>query len=186
MADKREQRRAKRLEKKKKKRSNVSRPARDGGSASTPSFKAALGWPPGDCFLTAGWDDPGASLHAVFARSHDDGRTVAAFVEIDRSGPGVVSSRVVTVPTSEMVLGECMRMSEASGELAFQGAPPSVVAGVLRDAALNGENDPDESFSRVESLIDDVDADRLDTPFGPDTAPKRKPGLLDRLFQWLG
>ncbi len=190
MADKdRQQRRAKKLARQKKCRAQVARPARDspGAGSAAPSFKEGLDWPPGDCFLTTGWDEPGAVAHAVFVRSHDDGRSVAAFVTIDRSGPGVREARLATLPSEGAVLAECGRISETEGELGFHGAPPSLVAGLLRDAAEHGEAPLPEAWSRVRALMAGVSADALDVPFGqgPPSA-ERAPSMLERLFRFLG
>ena len=188
MADKdQQQRRAKRLAKQRKKRSTSSRPGRDGGSARAPSFKAALGWPVGECYLSSDWDKPGAVVHAAFARSHSDGRTVAAFVHIDRSGPGVLSARVTSLPTAQSVIAECIQIAGDDDDLAFAGAPPSVVAGLLLDAAENGANTPPDAWSRVRTLLEDVEPDSMDVAFGEAPAGEAPPsGLLDRLFRWLG
>lgn len=182
----RQQRRAKRLARQKRKRAHVSRPGRDaGGTVAAPNLKTALGWPVGDCYLSEGWDEPGAHLHAVFARSHADGRSVAAFVEIDRTGPGIVDAHIATFGSAEAVLSECIRISEAEGELAFRGAPPGVVAGAIVDARTHGSESPD-SWERVESLLHDVEPAEMDAPFGPAPEVKQKSGLLDRLFRLLG
>ncbi|HHO51168.1 MAG TPA: hypothetical protein ENK18_09930 [Deltaproteobacteria bacterium] len=188
MANKdREQRRSRRLAKQRKRRARVSRPARDGGStAASPSFKAGLGWPPGDCFASEGYDLPGASPVAVFSRSHADGRTLAAIVELDRRGPGVIDARVLTAPSADVVLAECGRLSEARGVI-LQGVPPEVVVGLLLDARAHGGVPSGEAWSRVEALIEGIEPMEPDAPFGP--APPEEPtspGLLDRLFRYLG
>ncbi len=187
MADTPNKRRAKRLAKKKKRRSTMSRAARDGGGAAAPpSFKAGLTWPVGDCYLTSNWDKPGAAIQAVFVRSHDDGRSVAAFVDLDRSGPGVTGARVVTLHAAEAVVAECARISEEE-DIAFHGAPATVVAGVLTDAHENTSPPLPDAWSRVAALMADVQPDALDVPFGPaPDEPDRPSGLLDRLFRFLG
>ncbi len=103
----RDQRRTKRLAKQRKKRANASRPALDGQrTGDGPSLKTGLGWPPGDCFASEGYDLPGAQVTLVFTRSHADGRTVATIVEIDRRGTGVTEARVLTTPRADAVLAE--------------------------------------------------------------------------------
>ena len=184
----RDQRRAKRLARKRKQRAHASRPARDGqsGSAATPSLKAALSWPTGDCLATEGYDAPGAELVAVFTRSHADGRSVAAFLTIDRSGPGLTEVRILAVPAVGAVLAECSRISEAGGR-PFQGVPPELVAGLVADAREHGSAPTPQGWDKAASLLQGVEHYPPDAPFGP--APpteERPPGWLDRLFQLLG
>lgn len=183
----RQQRRTKRLARQRKKRANASRPARFGPTTgSLPNLKSAVSWPPGDCYVSDGWDAPGAHSHMVFVRSHQDGRSVAAFVEIDRSGPGVLSARVDSFPTTDSVLAECIRISEASDELAFRGAPPGMVAGAIADAQAHGEAELPQAWPKVEALLGDVEPAEMDVAFGPAPDVKQTSGLLDRLFRYLG
>lgn len=188
MANKdRDQRRAKRLAKQRKKRAHASRPARDSRSpAASPSFSTGLGWPPGDCFAAEGYDQPGAELFVVFSRSHADGRTLATIAQIDRRGPGLIDARVLTAPSGDAVLAECGRISEEHG-VALQGVPPEVVAGLLHDAVAHGEAPRPEAWSRIEAMLEGIEDMPPDAPFGP--APEVEPtapGLLERLFRYLG
>ncbi len=181
MADDQHRRRQKRLAKQKKKRENASRPGRDRASVPrAPSTSQGATWPVGECYLSTDWGTPGATVHAVFVRSHQDGRSVAAFVELDRSGPGVTAARVIGLPSPDHVLGECGRISEAS-DVGFQGAPPSLVAGFLLDAAEHGASAP-RGFSEVEALLQGIVPDEVDPPFGPPPEAQQSPSLLSRVF----
>ena len=97
-----------------------------------------------------------------------------------------MDARLLTLERAEMLLNECIQVSEASGDLAFQGAPPAIVAGVLLDAATHGSRSVPENWSRVTSLLAGINADTPDTPFGADPPPPPRSGLLDRLFRMLG
>src|SRR5687768_3146224 len=102
----REKRRARRLEKQKKKRATSSRAGKDGpkGTADTARGRS---WPTGECFVSDGWDEPGARVHALLTRTSADGASVVAVFGIDRGGPGLVATRARGGLTREQVSGEC-------------------------------------------------------------------------------
>lgn len=184
-----QQRRAKRLAKHKKRRANASRPSRDPGSmlaAPPPSTSGGHDWPLGDCLVSEGYDVGSAELTAVVTRVHNDGRTVAAFVDLDRAEEGIRSIRIKGFPSLDHVYGECATLSEKAGERQIIGAPPALVVGLVVDAYEHGSADP-QGWDKLAELIDDVEPLEADPPFG--AAPEKKErhgGWLDRLFRWLG
>lgn len=170
MQDKqRDQRRAKRAEKTRKKREGASRPGVGGpASGSAVSAAKAQAWPTGDCYVSEGWDEPGARIDAVFSRSRADGSAAIAVFQLDRSGPGLVSSKAILGARREHVTGECARLSEASG-LSMVGCAPAVVATLVRDARAHGAH-ADAGSRDPLTLLDGVPDVELPAPFGPDAA----------------
>jgi len=189
MSKDRQQRRAKRLAKHKKRRSNVSRPSQDPGSvqaAPPPSTRSAASWPLGDCLVSQNYDEPSAELTAVVTRVHEDGRAIAAFVDLDRAEEGIRSIRIKGYPSIDNVYGECAALSDKS-DRAIMGAPAPLVIGLVVDAKAHGSAAP-LGWDKLEELIEDVEPMDADPPFGapPTGSTKPKGGWLDRFFRWIG
>ncbi|MEZ4238573.1 MAG: hypothetical protein R3F59_20950 [Myxococcota bacterium] len=187
MQDKqRQQRKAKRAESKKKKRANASRPG-VGGPVTVGSESASKGrtWPTGECYVSEGWDEPGARIDAVFSRSRPDGATVLAVFELDRSGPGLLGARARGGLRREHVASECAAVSERSGQ-AMIGCAPGLVAALVDDARGHGAG---EVAASALELLEGVPRIELPVPFGPAAAPEAAPegdgwfgGLRKRLL----
>lgn len=185
----RERRRTRRLEKQKKKRAGASRAGKDGphGAADTARGRS---WPTGECFVSEGWDEPGARIHAVLSRVGDDGSAVVATFELDRSGPGLVATRARGGLSREHVPGECARLSEQAGGVALVEAAPGLVAALVHDARRHGANAAPPGADDALALLDGIEPMALDVPFGaPEPEPPPQPdragwlaGLRKRLF----
>jgi hypothetical protein len=175
MQDKaREQRRQRRIEKTKKKRENVSRPAA-GGPARQMDPEKGKSWATGECFVTLGWDEPGAALDLLFSRARPDGTSVLAHFEIDRGGPGLVSARAVGGLRREHVAGECGRISERKGTT-LVACSPGLVAALVHEAAAQGTNPAPRGFREAAALLEGVPLGTVGVPFGPvERAPAAKP-----------
>ena len=185
----REKRRAKRLEKTKKKRADASRAGKDGPRSASSDTSRGRSWPTGECFVSEGWDEPGARVHAVLSRVSAEGAAVVASFAIDRSGPGLVSTRARGGLTREQVSGECARVSEEAGGIALLEASAGLVVALVEDARLLGANDDPPGSAEALALLAGIEPQELDVPFGLDTDPGPEPeptgwltGLRKRLF----
>jgi hypothetical protein len=189
MTDKdRERRRIKRLAKQKKKRATASRPGTDGPMARIDVAKGRE-WPTGECYVSDGWDEPGAELELVFSRARpQDGISVMAVFEIDRRGPGIVACRSLGGMRQEQVVGECGRLSERSGRQMVACAP-ALVAALVDDARKHGSRPDPAGLKDAVGLLAGITPMELPTPFGPETPAETAPtgegwlgGLRKRLF----
>ncbi|MEQ1571504.1 MAG: hypothetical protein ABMA64_38105 [Myxococcota bacterium] len=186
MQDKqREQRRHKRMQKVKGKRAGASRPAAGGPTTRIDPDKGRE-WPPGECYVTLEWDEPGAVVDLVFSRARADGVSVAALFSVDRSGPGLLSASAIGGLRQEHVTGESGRISERTGR-AMVGCAPGLVAALIDDAKVNGTNAEPARFTEAYALLDGIPRLELhDAPFGPAVAPPPpEPGLLESLKKRL-
>lgn len=189
MTDKKaQQRRGRRLEKQKKKRADASRPARGTApSAVAADPRPARDWPLGECWLSDGWDEPGARVHAVLSRTHADGRTAVAVFELDRSGPGLVSARARGGLRPEHVAGESSRLSQEFGVTMLE-TSPALVASLVADARVAGAADDPPGSSDALALLAGVATEPVQPAFGPAEAAETKApreGLLARLSRRL-
>lgn len=185
-----QQRRARKLEKQKKKRADASRPARSSAPAALAADpRQGRGWPAGECWISQDWDTPGATVHAVLSRSHEDGRTVAASFTLDRSGPGLRVARARGGLRPEHVAGESARLSEEHGATMIE-TSAALVASLVVDARRHGTLADPPGAADALALLDDLPIEPVDPPFGPATHaedPPKEGGLLSRLARrWLG
>jgi hypothetical protein len=160
----RKQRQAKRAESKRKKRADASRPGVGGPATASSSASKGRTWPTGECYVSEGWEEPGARIELVFSRSRADGGTVMAAFELDRSGPGIVSARAAGGLRREHVAGECGAMSERTGR-AMIGCSPGLIAALVADARHHGSLDP--GGAEAIGLLEGVPRAELPVPFGP-------------------
>jgi hypothetical protein len=184
----RDKRRARRLEKTKKKRAAASRAGKDGplGSADTARGRT---WPTGECFVSDGWDEPGARVHAVLSRSNAAGAAVVAVFELDRSGPGLVAARARGGLTAEQVSGECARVSEQAGGATLVEAAPGLLAALVLDARRHGSDPSPRGAADALALLEGIAPMALEVPFGLGAEAKPEPvpdgwltSLRKRLF----
>jgi hypothetical protein len=184
MQDKqREQRRQKRLEKRKKQRQNASRPAEGGPAQGIDPLKGKT-WPVGECYVSENSDEPGATVEVVRARTREDGISVRAVFELDRSGPGLVLAKAMGGLRSEHVTGECARLSERTGR-AMIACSGGLAASLVQDAREHGKNgDPPGSAAALQ-LLQGIPHIDLPTAFGPEEAPPPASGESQPGF-WAG
>jgi hypothetical protein len=184
MQDKqREQRRQKRLEKRKKQRQGASRPGVGGPAQGLDPLKGKT-WPVGECYVSESSDEPGAAVEVVLSRTREDGTSVLAVFELDRSGPGLVSAKAMGGLRSEHITGECARLSERTGR-AMIGCSGGLAASLVRDACEHGTNADPPGSSAALQLLDGVPSIELPTAFGPDKAEPAPPGESQPSF-WSG
>jgi hypothetical protein len=170
MQDKqREQRRQKRLEKRKKQRQNVSRPGVGGPAQGIDPLKGKT-WPVGECYVSENSDEPGATVEVVLSRTREDGTSVLAVFELDRSGPGLVSAKALGGLRSEHITGECARLSERTGR-AMIGCSGGLAASLVQDAREHGTNSDPSGASAALQLLQDIPRIELPTAFGPAETP---------------
>ena len=188
MQDKhRKQRQAKRAQRNKRKRANASRPGVGGPIARVSaggSVAKGRTWPVGECYVSEGYDEPGASVDLVFSRSRPEGSAVIATFAIDRSGAGLRSARAIGGVRKEHVAGECGNLSERSGR-AMVGCAPGLVAALVDDAIANGEGGEDAAADAL-SLLEGVERLELPVPFGPEQAEEDDGAKGKGWFGWLG
>jgi hypothetical protein len=190
-----ERRAQKKREKQKKKRdearaSRGSRRPPPGAPGAAPRETGVAGaerWPVAECYLSEHWHEQGARVHAAFARKHAEGDVAVAFFEVDLTAEGVVEALARGGVTSDQVLGEVARRSEASGR-SMNVADPALVAKVvltgLAHGRANGKADV-TGLSAALGLLGDEDGSSAPEAVLVGAAPPvpaKKKGLLARLF----
>lgn len=160
MADKRTQRQQKKREKHRKRRQQrqASRKAMRRDARGGPGQAAR--WPLGEAWLSQGWHDRGATVHAVLTRTHPSGRTAIVHVECDLARAGVVQAEARIVERPGEVVGLLGALSDPDPML--ETAPEQVVA-VIEAAAAHGRttgHTPPRGYEAAARLWADVDAEQ--------------------------
>lgn len=96
------------------------------------SADKAAHWPFFEAWASMGWHDPGARVHALFGRRHDDGAMAALIIEADLADQGLVRADVITGLDEARFRGELGRLSDDDTLIE---ADPIQVARLLHDAS---------------------------------------------------
>ncbi len=198
MANKRDSRRAKARQKQKRKRQTArktrgSRVPAGVHSESLDAMGEASRWPLGECYLSEDWYERGATLHAAFVRGHADGRSAAAFFEVDLAERGVVRATSASGVQLAAIQGELVRMSEDGRSMV--NVPAARVVKLVRAAeawaSARGHGAPD-GLQRASTLFGEVSSADCDDEFlfgteaEPSTPPPAEGGLLAGIKRRLG
>lgn len=190
MASKNERRAQKKREKNKKKRTAAHKARGSRRPADVPSSAApkradvreATGWPTGDCYLSETWPEHGPVVQGGFVRQHANGRCAAVFFQADLRRGGVADILAHGDVSSDAVLGEMVRRSEAAGH-AMVIVEPDLVVKAFR-TALELQDDDVAGTAEALALFGDLDGSGVDyallTGEPPPPTPKKK-----SLFTWL-
>jgi hypothetical protein len=175
----------KRVEKKaedKAKRTRAQQTAKSEGSR-------GAAWSVGPAWVSQGWHEQGAQVHAVFSRRRPDGHSSAALFEIDLAEKGVVAVKVISNASDDRLLGEVGRRS--TEERAMQETSPDLVARLVREASAWGEQHGHAQPGHLKEAVDlmgDVDGSNWTDPIKlgrADAPPPPSAGLGARIKRWL-
>lgn len=180
----RQKRRHKRLQKQKEKRENRSRPGRGPNDVAKDPTQAK-GWPPGECWVSQAWDEPGAKVDAVFSRVHANGAAVVATFTLDRSGPGLVRAELFGGQRAEHVTAHAGRLGEASGAALVE-TTAALVTALVRDAVAHGTAGAPKDAEAALDLLAGVEPATLEVPFGPPPPKHERGGLVGWVSRWFG
>jgi hypothetical protein len=185
----REKRRQKKLEKQRLKRKGMGRPGRDlrtpgrsGGDATV-----GLAWPPGPCWLSDGWHERGATVHAVLTRVQDDGRAIAGVFTVDLQREGATAAQLLGGLSSDQLPGVAARVSEDHEGIAMVEVSPAQAAALLvAGISLRPTGAEADLCRSMVGELDPADAP-LDVLTGkPDAAPPpKKEGWFSKLVDKL-
>ena len=185
MADKRTAKAQRKREKDRLKRSRAKKQRRGVGATGS-GMRAAAAWPLGDCWVSEGYDQPGAEVLVAFSRMHGTGRGSVAFFSLDLAEQGVVAVDTFSKVTPMQVMGE---MGQRAGEerQVIQADPALVVKLVYEARTLGAEPG---GVAEAMRLFGDVRPEDCDEEFVvglPDTdeVEMKEPGMFGRLNRWL-
>lgn len=185
VADKRTAKAQKKREKDRLKRSRAKKERRGGGTTGS-GMRAASSWPLGECWVSEGYDQPGAQVLAAFSRMHGTGRGSVAFFSLDLAEEGVISVDTFSKVTPMQVMGE---MGQRSGEgRQVMEAEPALVVKLVHEARTLGQ--APQGLDDAMRLFGDVRPEDCDEEFivglpGTDEFAAPEPGLVGRFSRWL-
>lgn len=153
----------------------------------------ASSWPLGDAWISQGWYEPEARIHAVLSRVHEDGSAACVAVEVDLAEEGLQSIEVRGGIPAAVVPGYAADRAPDDTLIVCE---PEAVARLVRDALAwrRAEGLPDpKGLEAGLALLEGVDADESPFDFrfgleGQDEPTEEVPrsGLVARIRRLFG